>query len=125
MQFDPETQPELPIPDHVPDELLDRYGSSARRTVRRSRTWRYPVARRFRGLRSVIFDGDLWLTTLGVFAWSIVAAGAIGALIYLSFLVPAGAVTVMVPLVAIFAVSVAVAVRLVRRKAREPERTAF
>jgi hypothetical protein len=125
MQFDPETHPELPIPDHVPDELLDRYGSSARRTVRRSRTWRYPVARRFRGIRAVMLDADLWLATLSVFAWSIVAAGAVGALIYLSFLVPAGAVAVMVPVVAMLAVSAAVAVRLVGRRDREPERTTF
>jgi hypothetical protein len=125
MQFDPEAQPELPIPDHVPDELLERYGSSARRTVRRSRTWRYPVVRRVRGARALVLDGDLWLTTLAVFAWSIVAAGALGALVYLTFLVPAGAITVMVPLVAILTVSGVVAVRLVRRNASESERTAF
>jgi hypothetical protein len=126
VQFDPEAEPELPVPDHVPDELTDRYGSSARRTVRRSRTWRYPVARRLRPVRRMLSDGDLWLATLAVFAWSIVAAGALGAVVYLTILVPAAALTVVVPLLAILAVSVVVAVRLVRRgSAIESERTSL
>ena len=117
MQFDPEARPEVPFPDHVPDELTRRYGSSARRTVRRSRTWRYPIFRRLRPVRRLLRNGDLWLTTLAVLAWSIVAAAALGALVYLFVLVPTAALMVVVPLAAVFAVSLAVAVRVLRRNA--------
>lgn len=114
--FDSEAEPDVPLPDRVPDELVKRYGASARRAVRHSRTWRYPVARRMRTARSTVRDGDLWMLTLMVFAWSIIAAGAVGALVYASVLFPWAVLYIVVPVLALFGVSFVVALVTTRRR---------
>lgn len=119
--FDQESGPEPPLPDSIPDDLVARYGAQARRTVRTSRTWRYPVSRRFRRVGTVVKSGDLWVLTLMVFAWSIVAAGAVGALIYAAIAFPWAALYVVLPVVLLFGVSFATAFRLTRKRAEEPE----
>ena len=119
--FDQDAQPELPLPDHVPDELVARYGARARRTVHVSRSWRYPLSRRFKRVRTVVRDGDLWLLTLMVFAWSIVAAGAVGALIYAAFAFPWAALYVVLPVVVLFGLSFGAALRITRRRPNDPE----
>jgi len=125
MPLDEQSQPELPLPDHVPEDLTARYGASARRTVRRSRSRAYPalrqVARGGRALRATAHNSDLWLTTLTVFAWSIVAAGALGALVYAVMLVPRAALYVVLPVGLLLALSLGTATRLVRRRERENE----
>ncbi|HJP66664.1 MAG TPA: hypothetical protein VKA30_10225 [Actinomycetota bacterium] len=125
MPFDQHTDPELPLPDHVPEDLTARYGASARRTVRRSHSRAYPV---FRGVargggaaRALVHNSDLWLTTLTVFAWSIVAAGAIGAVVYAVLLVPRAALFVILPVGLLLALSFGAATRMVRRRERDSE----
>src|ERR1051325_7966139 len=112
--FDQEAEPDLPLPDHVPDELVGRYGTRARRTVRGSRTWRYAFSKRYRRApalannrgrwraRSMLKNGALWLLTLLVFAWSVVAAGAIGALVYATVMFPWAFTFVVVPVIVLF-----------------------
>jgi hypothetical protein len=119
--FDQDAQPEpnVPLPDRVPDELVAQYGARARRTVRTSRSWRYPVARRYRHVRTVVHNGDLWLLTLMVFAWSIVAAGAVGALIYASLAFPWAALYVVMPVILLFGVSFGAALRISHRHQRQ------
>jgi hypothetical protein len=125
MAFDQQAGPELPLPDHVPDDLTARYGASARRTIRRSRSRAYPVFRRVargRGTaRALAHNSDLWLTTLTVFAWSIVAAGAVGAVVYAVMLVPRAALFVVLPVGLLLALSFGAATRLVRRRERDAE----
>jgi hypothetical protein len=119
--FDQESGPEPPLPDSVPDELVARYGAQARRTVRTSRTWRYPVSRRVHRVRRVVRSGDLWVLTLMVFAWSVVAAGAVGALIYAAIAFPWAALYVVLPVVVLFGLSFATALRMTRRQPKEHE----
>jgi hypothetical protein len=119
--FDQDAEPDIPLPDHVPDELVARYGAKARRTVHVSRSWRYPLARHLRGVRTVVRDGDLWLLTLMVFAWSIVAAGAVGALIYAAIAFPFAALYIVLPVLILFAVSFGTALRITRKQSREPD----
>src|SRR6266542_3950217 len=95
--FDPEAEPDSPLPDRVPDELVARYGAKARRAVRVSRSWRYPLTRRFRRVKGMLRSGDLWLLTLLVFAWSVVAAGAVGALVYAAVMFPWAGLFVVLP----------------------------
>ena len=98
---------------------MARYGAKARRTVRVSRSWRYPWARRVRRARTTVHNGDLWLLTLMVFAWSIVGAGAIGALVYAALAFPWAALYVVLPVVLLFGISFGAALRITKRQPRQ------
>lgn len=129
MPFDPEAEFEHPIPDHVPDDLTTRYGRSARRTVRLSRARGYPLLRsRARAVRRAgraVLHADIWLVALTVFAWSIVGAGALVALVYAVMLLPGAVPFLVLPIVGLMAVSLAIAAVASRRKDRESQPTAF
>jgi hypothetical protein len=116
--FDPEAESEPPMPDRVPDELVARYGARARREVRVSRSRRYPLTRRLRRVKGMLRSGDLWLLTLLVFAWSVVAAGAVGALVYAALMFPWAGMFVVLPVVVLFLVSFGAALRVTRRQQR-------
>ena len=104
--FEQEPGSEPPLPDSVPDDLVALYGEQAR----------YPVSRRFHRVGTVVRSGDLWVLTLMVFAWSVVAAGAVGALIYAAIAFPWAALYVVLPVVVLFGISFATALRLTRRE---------
>ncbi len=125
MQSDPQAHPEIPVPDHVPDELIERYGAVARRTVRRSRSSRRALIRPLRPVAASLRDPDLWLFVLAVFTWSIVGAGAIGALVYAVLLLPGALEILVVPLVALFGASLAVALTWAKRRAPDVETSTF
>jgi hypothetical protein len=119
--FDQESGSEPPLPDSVPDELVAQYGAQARKTVRTSRTWRYPMSRRVHRAGSVVRQGDLWVLTLMVFAWSVVGAGAIGALIYAAIAFPWAGMYVVLPVVVLFVLSFGISWRITRRRPHVPE----
>ncbi len=114
--FDQGSQPDLPLPEHVPEELVQRYGAKARRTVRGSRTWRHPFALRYRRVRHLLKDRDLWVLTLVVFTWSVVAAAAVGALIYATMMFPWAFWFVVVPVIVLFGLAFGAALRVTRRR---------
>ena len=129
MPFDPEAEFEQPVPDHIPDDLTSTYGRGARRTVRLSRMRGYPLVRsRARAVRRVgrtVLHADIWLIALTVFAWSIVGAGALAALIYAVMLLPGAVPFLVLPIVGLMALSLAIAAVASRRREREPQPTAF
>lgn len=125
MHFDAEAQPELPVPDHVPDDLTNAYGARARRIVRRSRSRGYPLVLAARRARGTFRNADLWMAALTVFVWSIVAVGAVGALVYAVALLPGAVPFLVVPIAALMIVSVGVALGWERRKARESDPSSF
>jgi uncharacterized membrane protein YbhN (UPF0104 family) len=125
MHLDPEAESGLPVPDHVPDDLTSKYGRSARRSVRLSRSRGYPVVRRVRRAGRLLRDADVWLFALTVFAWSIVAVGAMGALVYAVMLLPGAVPFLLLPTAALLAVSVGIAAMVSRRRAGEPEPAPF
>src|SRR6266542_6820385 len=120
--FNPEAESEPPMPDRVPDELVARYGARARREVRVSRSRRYPLTRRLRRVKGMLRSGDLWLLTLLVFAWSVVAAGAVGALFYAAVIFPWAGLFVVLPVGLLFFFSL---VRAPRRSTLFPYTTLF
>lgn len=129
MPFDPQDEVAEPIPDHVPDDLTERYGRSARRTVRLSRARGYPVvrsgARRARRATRTILHADIWLVALTVFAWSIVGVGALAALVYAVMLLPGAVPLLVLPMAGLLVLSLGIAAVASRRKDREPQPTAF
>lgn len=120
MGFDSLAEPGSPIPDRIPDELLARYGSEARRvvrrkTVRRRRPRSPALGRRVKELTGRIGDGEVWMVALTVFGCSIIALGLLGALAYAVVLWPWVGAGVILSSVTLLGLSYWTAVRLTRR----------
>ena len=93
-------------PDRIPDDLVEKYGREARKTVKHNLSRRSRLARRTRRASRVVRGNgsDLWQTTAVVFSLSVIAVWPkIG-------LTLAGAVVLM------FTFSYVVARRVTRRK---------
>ena len=128
MPFDPAAEFEHTVPDHVPDDLVSKYGRGARRTVRLSRRPRAPIRTRARRLRVVgraALNADAWLVALSVFAWSVIGVGALAALVYAVMLLPGAVPILVLPLAVLLVASLGVGVRAARRGAREAELAPF
>jgi hypothetical protein len=69
----------------------------------------------------VVFDADLWIMVLMVFAWGVVAAGAVGTVAYAAMTLPGAMSWILLPMGLLLVVSFAVAVGVSRRRAGEPE----
>ena len=67
--------PDFPIPNSVPDELVERYGAEARSAVRSRRSWRFRQTARFRSWRAT---HDLWEVVIMSILWAIILAGVGG-----------------------------------------------
>lgn len=115
--------PGSPIPDHVPDELVERYGRDAGHVVRYHRSPRYRVGRRVSRVSQPFRSADVWTLSLMIFFWGVIAATIVGGLAYAISLMPWVAVYVGVPLAALFAGSVGLAAWIVKRRPRPTEDT--
>jgi hypothetical protein len=105
-----------PVPDRVPDELLERYGSQARKAVRHSRSRVRPVARRMRIGLTGLRGGDVWLFTLMIFGWGVIGLAIVGALAYSVILWPGAGMFVVVPVATLFILSLLVGARMAKKR---------
>ncbi len=103
------------IPDHVPDELVAKYGRRAEHQVRYRRSGRYRATFRARRAVKPLADTNVWMLTVQIFFWCVVAAAIVGGLTYAIALRPWIGLYVVVPLIGMFAVSLVVALRLSKR----------
>jgi hypothetical protein len=110
-------EPDLPVPDRIPDDMAARYASGARRSVRYHRSRRYALGSNLRHSLPSLRDRDVVLLAAIVFLVGLFAIALVAALIYAMVLWPAAAVLVLVGLAVLFAGSVMVALRLGRRRA--------
>ena len=71
-------------PDRIPDDLVEKYGREARKTVKHNLSRRSRLARRTRRASRVVRGNgsDLWQTTAVVFSLSVIAVCGLGALVY-------------------------------------------
>ena len=105
-------------PDRIPDDLVEKYGREARKTVKHNLSRRGRLARRTRRASRVVRgDGsDLWQTTAVVFSLSVIAVCGVGALVYAVYLWPKIGLTLAAAVVVMFTFSYVVARRVTRRK---------
>ena len=108
------------LPDHIPEDLLARYGKDARRTVRQHLSRRYKVTRRIRGAARTT-DAELWETTAVVFFFGIIALCGLGGVAYAVYLWPTIGLSLLVGLVTMFGLSFLLARRMMRRRAPEEQ----
>ncbi len=109
------------IPDHVPDELVRRYGRDAGHVVRYRRSPRYRVRQRMSHAAQPLRSADVWTLSLMIFFWAVITASIVGGLAYAVSLMPSVALYVIVPLVGLFVASVGIAAWVVKRRPSEPE----
>lgn len=114
MRADGPGTPGGPVPDHLPEELVSRYGREARRAVKGRRPARGLARAAAAGLR----DGDVWALTLTVFLWSALAVGFIGGLVFAVARWPWVGLYVVGPILSLLALSFGVALWLIRRRRR-------
>jgi Flp pilus assembly protein TadB len=120
MPLDPLPEPDFPPPDHVPDELVRMYGRDAQHSVRLSRTRRYRASKQVRQATKTFHDAELWAVAGLVFFWGVAGVALIGGLVYAVYLWPAAGIVLLGTVALIFAVSLAVGLRQVKRRREEP-----
>ena len=104
-------------PDRIPDDLVEKYGREARKTVKHNLSRRSRLARRTRRAGRVVrgTGSDLWQTTAVVFSLSVIALCGIGALVYAVYLWPRIGLSLVGAVVLMFTFSYVVARRVTRR----------
>lgn len=117
MQPEQLPEPPPPLPDHVPDDLLARYGRDARKTVKQRRSRRARLTRRLRGSGGPVrrSDSELWETTAVVFFFGVIAVCGLGGLVYAVYLWPTIGMTLVGTLLGLFGMSFFMARRITRR----------
>jgi hypothetical protein len=110
--------PDAPIPDSVPDELVEIYGAEARHAVRSRRSWRVRQAGRF---RRAVAGRDLWYLTASALLWAVILAGFGGTITLAAVHWPVQTLDGGV-LVAVAAASSFLTAFVLRRRAPRPDR---
>lgn len=103
------------IPDHVPDDLVAKYGRRAEHEVRYRRSGRYRATFRARRVIRPLADGGVWMLSVMIFFWMVVTAAIVGGLTYAIVLRPWVGLYVVAPLAGMFVLSLLVAMRIQRR----------
>ena len=117
--LDPLARQGADVPDHVPDDLLTRYGREAGQKVRYRRSQRYRASRGLHDAVSTLRDSDVWMLAVMIFFWLVAGAAAIGAIVYAISLWPWFGAYVLVPLVGLFILSLGLAAKLAKK--RQPQ----
>jgi ABC-type multidrug transport system fused ATPase/permease subunit len=105
-------------PDRIPDDLVEKYGREARKTVKHNLSRRSRLARRTRRAGRVVrgSGSDLWQTTVVVFSLGVIAVCGVGALAYAVYLWPRIGLSLVGAVVIMFTLSYVVARRVTRRR---------
>lgn len=103
------------IPDHVPEDLVARYGPGAEHQVRYRRSQRYRARFRARHAIEPLGNTSVWMLTVQIFFWFVVVSAIVGGLAYAIALRPWVGLYIVGPLAGMFVVSLVVAMRMTRR----------
>lgn len=120
MPVDPFPEPDIPPPDHVPDELVRMYGRQAEQSVRYSRSRRYRVSKQVKRAGMTFHDAELWSVAALVFFWGVAAVALVGGLVYSVFLWPAAGLALVGTVMLILAISLTVGLKQSRRVRQQP-----
>jgi Flp pilus assembly protein TadB len=115
MPLDPLHEPDVPAPDHVPDEFVRMYGRQAQQSVQYSRSRRYRVSKQVHQAGQVFHDTELWSIAALVFFWAVAGVALVGGLIYAVFLWPEAGLALVGVVMLILAISLAVGAQQSRR----------
>ena len=108
------------LPDYVPDELVQRYGKTAQRSVRYSKSSRYRVTQAVARTSGSLKDADVLSTAAVILMWAVAAVAFVAGMAYVFVLWPEAGVALMGTLLILTGVSLALALQISKkRKAAE------
>jgi hypothetical protein len=111
-------QPGAPVPDRIPDELVDRYGSQARHTVRYRRSRRYRVGYKVRERSQPLRDRDMWSLAAIIFFWGVATVAIAGGITYAIFLWPRIGLSILGGFLALLGISLGASLFVTRKANR-------
>jgi hypothetical protein len=109
------------LPDHVPDELVARYGKNAQRSVRYSKSTRYRLGQTIGRTASSLKDGDVLSTAAVILTWAVAAVALVAGMAYVFVLWPEAAVALMGTLLILGGLSLALALQISRKRKEAEE----
>jgi hypothetical protein len=109
------------LPDHVPDELVARYGKNAQRSVRYSKSTRYRLGQSIARTASSLKDGDVLSTAAVILTWAVAAVALVAGMAYVFVLWPEAAVALMGTLLILGGISLALALQISRKRKEAEE----
>ncbi len=108
------------LPDHVPDELVARYGKNAQRSVRYSKSTRYRVGQAVARTSASLKDGDVLSTAAVILTWAVAVVALVVGMAYVFVLWPEAAMALLGTLLILGGLSLAMALQMSKkRKAAE------
>ena len=112
---------EEPMPDAVPEDLVERFGREARQTVRFRNSRRYRWFRQAKGGFRDFRDREVWTVAVIVFGMALFGLALIAALGYMVVLWPWTGLFIVAPVMVLLPFSLWLAVRIVRRERKDRE----
>ncbi len=112
------------LPDHVPDELVARYGKNAQRSVRYSKSTRYRLGQAVARTTGSLKNGDVLSTAAVIMTWAVAAVALVAGMAYVFVLWPEAAVALTGTLLILGGLSLALALQI-SRKHKEAEEAAL
>ena len=109
------------LPDHVPDELVARYGRNAQRSVRYSKSTRYRLGQVVTRTTASLKNGDVLSTAAVIMTWAVAAVALVAGLAYVFVLWPQAAVALTGTLLILCGLSLALALQISRKRKEAEE----
>ncbi len=108
------------LPDHVPDELMARYGKNAKRSVKYSKSVRHRLGQAMTRTTAPLKDGDVLSTAAVILTWAVAVVALVAGMAYVFVLWPQAAMALLGTLLILGGLSLALALQISRkRKAAE------
>ena len=108
-------EPGAPVPDRIPDELVQRYGSQARHVVRYRRSRRYRVGYKVRVRSQPLRDREMWSLAAIIFFWGVAGVAILGGITYAIFLWPRIGLSILGGFLALIGISLGISLAVTRR----------
>jgi hypothetical protein len=104
------------LPDHVPDELVARYGKNAQRSVRYSKSIRHRFGQAVSRTSAPLKDEDVLSTAAVILTWAVAAVALVAGMAYVFVLWPQAAVALLGTLLILGGLSLALALQMSKKR---------
>ncbi len=104
------------LPDHVPDDLVERYGKTAQRSIRYSKSTRYRLRQAITRTSAPLKDGDVLSTAAVILTWAVAVVALVAGMAYVFVLWPEAAVALLGTLLILGGLSLALALQIAKKR---------